>query len=225
VENIEEDKVLLKILDELQNEHNCHTAILYGSRAHGGARPASDYDIIGIREKEPNIAVAKLVAGHFSDAYIYSDTYIQSHLPEFLRIRGGRVLFQRGHQGTKLLSQVEALYRKGPASLAPDELEQRLTWIDKTFQRSLIGDVEAHYRRHGLLANLLEYYFVFRSLWYRGPKEAFRYLREHDPTTLNLFEQALVPGARDGDIRRLCDRVKFIPEASPEVSPHSLQNG
>ncbi len=211
VDIVDNDKVLLKILDELQNEHDCHSAILYGSRARGDAQPSSDYDIVALRDKDPNVAVAKLVDGHFADAYIYSDAYVQSHLSEFLRLRGGKVLFQRGHLGTKLLSQVEALYRKGPPRLAPDEFVQRLTWIDKTFLRSQRGDIEANYRRHWLLFNLLEDYFALRCLWYRGPKESFRYLREHDPSTLSLFERALVPSASDTEIRKLCERVKDVP--------------
>jgi len=208
MENFDTDKILLKILDELQNEHDCHTAILYGSRTRGDANHQSDYDLVGLRDKEPNIAVAKPVEGYFADAFVYSDAYVEKHLPDFLRLRGGRVLFQRGNQGTKLLSQVEALYRKGPTPLREDEILQKRTWIDKSFQRVLRGDVEAQYRRHCLLFNLLEDYFALRGIWYRGPTESFRYLSEFDSRALRYFEAALAPGAKESDIKKLCELVK-----------------
>ena len=211
MESFDNDKVLLKILDELQNKHDCHTAILYGSRARGDWTEISDYDIIALRDKEPNLSVAKPIDGFFADAYVYSDAYAESHVSEFLRLRGGKVLFQRGHQGTKLISQVEALYRKGPTLLRADEVEQRKTWIDKTYMRLLRGDTEANYRRHWLLFALLEDYFALRGLWYRGPKESFRQLAESDPRALLLFENALSPKAKDSDIRKLCELVRDSP--------------
>jgi uncharacterized protein len=213
------DKTLLKILDELQNVHDCHTAILYGSRARGDANETSDYDIFALREKDSNITVAKLVDGLYCDAFVYGDAYVEAHTAEFLRLRGGKVLFQRGHLGTKLISKVEALYRKGPAPLRPDEIQQRKTWIDKTFGRMLRGDLEAHYRRHWLLFDLLENYFHLRGLWYRGPKESFRYLAEHDPKALGLFEDAMDPKARDSEIRKLCELVKDTRGFEARVAP------
>ncbi|MEO5667662.1 MAG: nucleotidyltransferase domain-containing protein [Bdellovibrionota bacterium] len=217
MDSFENDKVLLKILDELQNEHDCHTAILYGSRARGDATDTSDYDVLGLRGKEPNIMVAKPIDGYFADAFVYSDAYVDAHTTEFLRVRGGKVLFQRGHQGTKLISKVEALYRKGPEPLRPDEIQQRKTWIDKTFARMLRGDIEAQYRRHWLLFNLLEDYFALRGLWYRGSKESFRYLADKDPKAHLLFENALSGKAKDSDIRKLCDFVR-------DTQPRALEN-
>lgn len=208
MDNFDSDKVLLKILDELQNDHDCHTVILYGSRTRGDADHQSDYDLVALRDKEPNLSVAKVIDGLFIDAWVYADSYVDKHLVEFLRLRGGRVLFQRGNQGTKLLSQAEALYRKGPMPLRADEIQQRKTWIDKSFQRVLRGDVEGLYRRHWLLFNLLEDYFALRGLWYRGPKESFRYLEEFDARALRYFEAALAPNAKEADVKKLCELVK-----------------
>ena len=208
MESFENDRVLVKILDELQNDYGCHSAILYGSRARGDANEASDYDIVGLRESEPNVMVAKAVEGKFSDAFVYADAYPEKHLNEFLRLRGGKVLFQRGNRATKLISQVEAVYRKGPVLLKEDEILQKRSWIEKTYQRILRSDVEGLYRRHMLLFNLLEDYFALRGLWYRGPKESFRYFKDNDPKAYELFETAMGQGGNLKDLKLLCDHVK-----------------
>jgi predicted nucleotidyltransferase len=206
-ETFESDRVLVKILDELQNDYDCHSAILYGSRARGDANETSDYDIIGLRDKGPNVMVAKQIEGKFSDAFVYEDTYPEKHLQEFLRVRGAKVLFQRGNHATKLISQVEALYRKGPVILRDDELQQRRTWIEKTYQRVLRTDIEGLYRRHMLVFNLLEDYFALRGLWYRGPKESFRYLKDNDPKAYELFENAMAQAGDLKNLKRLCEHV------------------
>jgi predicted nucleotidyltransferase len=45
------DERLLKIAQDLQAKHQCHTIILYGSRARDEPTNTSDYDIIAIREQ------------------------------------------------------------------------------------------------------------------------------------------------------------------------------
>lgn len=47
---VESDPVLAAIVDELYNTQNCHTLILYGSRAKNTHTANSDYDIVAIRE-------------------------------------------------------------------------------------------------------------------------------------------------------------------------------
>lgn len=210
------DSALINILDDLQNQFNCHTAILYGSRARGDHSSASDYDLIGLRNEEPKISYVCKKGDAYVDAYIYTETYTQENLKEFLRIRGGKVLFQRGNLGTKLLAQVEALYRKGAPKLTDEAANIKRVWIEKTLQRSFRGDLEGHFRLHWLLNDLLESYFELRNLWYRGPKESFSWLELNDSETHHLFENALKPNASERDIRKLCLRVI---EPSVEASP------
>lgn len=210
----EEDPILIEILDEMQNQFHCHTAILYGSRARGDHTPHSDYDIIALKNDSPNTSHTLKKGPFFVDAYIYSENFPQENLKDFLRIRGAKVLFQKGNLGTKLIAQVEALYRKGPPQLAPDEIQQRKIWIEKTLIRAQRGDIEANFRLHWLLNDLLPIYFELRNLWYRGPKESFEWLRHKDFETYNLFENALRPQASEKHIRKLCLRVL---DSSPEL--------
>jgi uncharacterized protein len=45
---LEKDLVLKMIVNELITQKNCHTIILYGSRARGAYTSTSDYDVAGI---------------------------------------------------------------------------------------------------------------------------------------------------------------------------------
>ena len=52
--------------------------------------------------------------------------------------------------------------------------------------------LEARYRYHWLLFQLLEDYFALRGAWYRGPKVALAGLQRDEPAA---FERALAPAA------------------------------
>jgi hypothetical protein len=58
-----------------------------------------------------------------------------------------------------------------------------------------------------LLVQALEDYFLLRNAWFRGPKEAFAWLRTHDPPVYELFERAALPGAGDAAFSDLVQAV------------------
>ena len=57
--------------------------------------------------------------------------------------------------------------------------------------------LETNYRRMFLLVRALEDYFLLRNAWFRGEKEAFAWLLQHDNSTYQLFERAAAPTASD----------------------------
>ena len=69
------------------------------------------------------------------------------------------------------------------------------------------GDVIGHFRRHHLLVELLESYFLLTDQWYLGPIEAMDHLKRFDLLTHKLFQVALMPGAPLKAIKALVDRV------------------
>ena len=72
----------------------------------------------------------------------------------------------------------------------------RRVWAQKMVARVRRGDVEANYRYHWLLFQLLEDHYPMMGRRYPGPKRAFADLAARDPATFTAFESALVPGAR-----------------------------
>ena len=83
----------------------------------------------------------------------------------------------------------------------------RRVWARKMLGRIRRGDLEAHYRRHWLLFQLLEDHFALRGRWYRGPKLALAELARADAATSAAFATALAPDAPLEAIDALVDLV------------------
>lgn len=188
--------------------HGCHTTILYGSRARGDATSNSDIDLIFIREDGPSVRDACVVDGIHVDAFIYPEAKLKTLEPSLLRVLGGIVLRERDGFGSALLTQLQELHDRGPAPMPDDERRALVLWSRKMLDR-FRGQrgLDANYRRMYLLPQALEDYFLLRNAWFRGPKEAFAWLRQHDGSAHEALERAAQPGASDGDFSDLVQAV------------------
>ncbi len=197
--------------------HGCHTTILYGSRARGDFTPRSDVDLIGIRSEGTSVRDARVVEGLYFDVFVYPESALATLEPSHLRLLGGVVLQEAGGFGTGLLARVKELSDRGPPALPEDEHRALLVWSRKMLDR-LRGQqgVEADYRRMFLVIQALEDYFSLRGAWFRGPKEAFGWLRANDPATHASFEAASRSGASEGDLAALVAAVYRSQGAAPE---------
>src|SRR5206468_1988360 len=106
-----------------------------------------------------------------------------------------------------LLDRLAALDRQGPPALLESELRMRRVWARKMLARVRRDDIEAHYRRHWLLYQLLEDHFALRGEPYRGPKLALVALRRQAPATFAAFERALAPDSSLEALEALVDHV------------------
>lgn len=204
-----------QLVDELRAKHDCHTVVLYGSRARGDFGPESDIDVLGIRATGDTIRDARLWNGLFLDAFIQAEASLATIDESMLKLCGARILCQQGAIATDLLARVQALHDQGPP--APEPNEQVLAiWTRKMLGRIKKMDVEGNYRRHWLLYQLLEDYFRLRMLWYRGPKESFAWLKANDQATHDAFVKALEPLATDEDLESLIGLVIRQPVSETE---------
>lgn len=201
----------------VMNDHGCHTMILYGSRARGDATPQSDIDLLCVREDGPAARDARVVEGVYVDAFVYPEAKLQTLEPSFLRVLGGVVLRERDGFGAAFLTRLRELHDRGPAPLPDDERQALMVWSQKMLDR-FRGQrgIEASYRRMSLLTQALDDYFVLRNTWFRGPKEAFAWLLQHDNPAYAVFERAAQPGASDGDFS---DLVQTVYRAQQPMSP------
>jgi predicted nucleotidyltransferase len=203
---IHEDPHVEHFVQILEQEHHCHTVILYGSRAIGLQSSSSDYDLLGIRLDGDDTRDARFVNGVFLDAFIKSEKTIAEGAHAFLHIRNGIVLRDPYGMGARLVADVAVALESPPVEVSAAEIEARRTWCHKTLGRirfATATDIEAHYRRHWLLVDLLEFYFVLRRRHYLGPKESFRWLSTNDAPAYQAFAAALAPGASVGDVERV----------------------
>ncbi|MDW9178606.1 nucleotidyltransferase domain-containing protein [Legionella pneumophila] len=202
------DPVIKALYEELSTKYNCHTIILYGSRAIGKATSASDYDIAGICNEGEMKRISRFDPMHqvFIDLFIYPESAFDSIKDEHLIMHDGIVLKEKEQFGTSLLRQINAMVLM-PPQLADYELEVRRVWYEKMLMRAKISDVDGNYRRVWLLHTLIEDYFAFRHMRYLGPKKSFEYLREHDGNVFKLYERVL---SNMYDTERLDQLIKVV---------------
>lgn len=194
--------MIVAVVSEMQRAHAAHTIILYGSLARGDATAESDIDVACFADVKEVLRDARTWNGRFLDAFVYP-TETKPDI-DLLKLLGGRVLLdERGLAGV-LLDGLAAIERAGPAKLSESEARMRRVWARKMMARIRRDDLEARYRRHWLLFQLLEDHFALRGEWYRGPKLAFG---ELDLETRAAFESALAPEATLEDIEALVERV------------------
>jgi hypothetical protein len=196
------------LTEELRRVHGVHTVILYGSRARGTATPESDVDVAGFGDVAETTRDARLWNGLYLDGFVYT-TSILTATPdaELLKFLGARVLLDERDLAGGLLDRIAALDREGPPVLVETEQRMRRVWARKMLARIRRGDIEAHYRYHWLLYQLLEDYYALRGAWYRGPKESFATLAVQAPATFAAFERALAPGATPEMLEALVELV------------------
>jgi uncharacterized protein len=197
-----------RIASTVMEAHGCHTAILYGSWARGDATVHSDIDLLCVREDGPSVRDARLTDGIYIDAFIYPEAALKTLEPPLLRVLGGVVVRERDGFGSALLKELRDLHDRGPTPMPDDERQALLVWSRKMLDR-FRGQrgLEANHRRMSLLIQALEDYFSLRGAWFRGPKEAFAWLREHDAPVYELFERAAESGAKDDAFANLIGAV------------------
>lgn len=175
------------LVEEMTKKHQCHTIILYGSRARNDFNENSDLDLACFKESGSAYSDCRVKDNIFLDAWIYPENTIYE-LFEFLKLLNGKVLIQKNNFGDKLLEKVDKFFKRGPEKLRDDERQQRIFWCEKMLNRANTEDVEGNYRRLWLANDLLPLYFEWRNLWYLGPKTSFKWLKTNDENVYKMFE-------------------------------------
>ena len=183
----------------LKSRFGCHTAILYGSRARGDWDAASDIDVIAFCDAGETGHLAHRWQDLFLDLFVYPSRTKPE--PDWLRVHGGLILFQRGVEGNETLATIETMFTAGPEPLSDSARQTLRLWCEKMLARAEKGDPEGNHRRHWLLSSLLEIYFNLRTQWYLGPKRSLTLLHHEKPEDFKLFCAAFEPHASLANIR------------------------
>lgn len=202
-----QDHTLLMIVKYLKEKYDCHTIILYGSRARNDSNDLSDYDILAIRDTGEMERDCSTFDSFFLDAFIYATAAIKNPDESFLRIKDGVVVCQKDNVGEELLAAVRKMFAAGPKPIPHWEKRLIITWHNKMYARALKGDIEGNFRMLWLLYDLLESYFKLRDRWYLGPKESFQFLKINDIQTYVLFDNALKNPFQLDNVKKLIERV------------------
>ena len=194
-----------RVRSELRSKHGCHTILLYGSYARGDFTPESDIDILCVTEGGESSSDSRLWQGKYLDAWIYPQD--QCVPTDFLHLNDAHILLDENSWGSEFLVQVKEAFAKGPEPLPEAERQTRLVWFEKMLDRIARDDLEARYRKHWLLVDLLRNYFELRTLWYMGPKRSFQWLKEHDPEIYEAFQNLYSPDCSLEAIKELTPKI------------------
>jgi hypothetical protein len=192
------------MVDDMRRVHGAHTIVLYGSHARGDATPESDIDLAVFADVDAPLQDARPWQATLLDAFVYPSARAAPTV-DLLRLCEGVILLDERGLATPLLDALAALHKQGPPPIA--DAGARRVWAKKMSMRARRGDVEADYRRHWLLFQLLEDHFAFRGVWYPGPKRALAALQVQSPSTYAAFARALAPTASIDDLDALVDIV------------------
>jgi len=199
------DQALIQLLS---TRFNAHTILLYGSRARGDATEQSDWDVTCVAPVKEARHYGTLEDNTFLDVFVYPA--LDAPSPDDLRMLGSRILKDDLGLAQPYLASLAALDARGPLPMPNHQREMERTWITKMVERARRDDLEACYRRHWLLKDLLEYAFTLRNQWFRGPKAALKVLAQENPHLHSLFAAALQPGAPFSSIERLAAAVREL---------------
>jgi uncharacterized protein len=184
----------------LQENHGCHTVVLYGSYARGDHSAESDLDMLGVS----STAISEYRVSHEwelpkidLDVFVHPESQVPSLKCEDLsKLRGCVPLIDPFGIAAQLKSMVEAWALTPPAALPNWERQQSVSWCKRMLRRASKNDVEGNYRRHWLAMELLPMWFELSGNRFYGPKESLSWLRQHEPQVFDVFEKAMNPSAQ-----------------------------
>ncbi len=208
------DVTLKEIVEELVTKYDCHTVILYGSRARGAETINSDYDVTGVRRSGGKLRLAEKRPGYFLDGFIFPERDLKKLGEQHFYMKDAKVIYQKETYGSSFIRRLQDGLKKPFVPLPSDEIKARRAWSHKMLERVIRGDIEALYRRSWLQMALLEDYFAIRQKRYHGSKEAFSWLQKNDNSTFKKFEASLKDPQ---SLRKLRSLVVAVSEMKSEI--------
>jgi predicted nucleotidyltransferase len=185
------DPIIHSIIRKLKDEYNCHTIVLYGSRARGLTTSTSDYDVIGVCRRGRKTRIARKQDGYYWDVFVYSEKDLKKLSDQQLSWKNARLLYEEGQYGSALLRRIQKLLKKPFKPQPSYEIAVTKTWARKELDRCRVNDIQGLYRRAEFQNALIEHYFFIRQKRFWGPKEGFAWIEENDVQTYKLIRRAL----------------------------------
>lgn len=185
------DPILNSIIRLLKGKYQCHTIVLYGSRARGLVTATSDYDVFGVRRSGDKIRIAKKQDGFYWDVFVYSEKDLRKLDEAQFSWKNARIIYENGSYGRSLLKRILKHVKKPYIRKPRYEVSVLKVWAQKELDRCRMTDIQGLYRRAEFRNALIEHYFFVRQKRFWGPKEGFAWMEENDPQTFKLIWRTL----------------------------------
>ncbi len=181
--------LVLRVIADLAEKHNPEFIILYGSVARGDFNEESDIDVACFCTSPAVSKDVRMFNGRKLDCWIYSIEQTNPISNAYLRFIGGKLYLDEEGIGKAFLENIRIKYDAGPDAVTTDSINHLVEWSKHMLERSAGFGIEANYRRASLPCELLEIYFKLRNIWYMGPKNSFKWLKENDSVAYLCFEK------------------------------------
>lgn len=186
-----QEEALKKITDELVQKHHCHTIIvrqelpakegvgcyyeLWAFRE--GAEPLRDMQALGEEE-------------HTFSMFIHPQSAVEKNAADFLELSEGKILMEKGNFGKALIEKTKQLWKEGPDRLPDEEIKELKSMVLQVYNKLSAVQVGDRTRMDWLHKGLIEFYFLFRRLWYLDHKYGAEWLKQNDPQTYEILQKA-----------------------------------
>ncbi len=206
------------VIRRISSQEAVEGVIVIGSAATGELTPVSDYDLAVILAQTPlplHVGVTS-IDGRFADLVFFNTLHLSTILEAtdpladrewtgvLVRyLAEGKVVFDRG--GRLALARVKVQEGNWLQPTADSALLGAWNTINYNLQvvrRYLRSDDPLHLMTADMRmsiygpGDLFFTYFTIRKIFWRGEKEAIRYLNEHDSEYLSLYNQFLTESER-----------------------------
>lgn len=179
-----------KLTQELVSKHQPDLILLYGSFARGEYTPKSDIDVVCFKDIQNVETDNRDFSGLYLDCWIKPLSELEK-IEESIYLDGAKVLYDKNDIAPAFLEKVRERLEFPPKPLSEQERQHLKAWTLKMLDRTYRGDIEANFRRAWLVFELLQTYYKWNGLWYRGSKLAFRELKEKKPKIYKQFDKVL----------------------------------
>lgn len=184
-------EALKKIIDELVQKHHCHT-IIQQDFYQPDSRPGAFFNLYAFREGGEPLRDMQAIGDeeHTFSLFIHPEAAAKSNPADFLEISEGKVLLEKGTFAQDLIKETQKLWLEGPDRLPDQEIKEMKAMILQVYDKMSKLNTGDRQRMEWLHKGLIEFYFLFRRLWYLDHKYGYKWLEKNDPQSYDIFMKA-----------------------------------
>lgn len=173
------------LIADLRERYNPEALILHGSHANGNAKEHSDWDVFVLLNDIHAKVTTYVLEGQHIDAYgLQLPVTLEDKWTNFVsQVATGKVVYDPKGEAQKVLTQMQELYKAGPAPMVPEDWEMRKRYWQRAIGRLVDYQNEPviFLAKFGdFYERMTRYYFEKKGIWSMPLYQALPYIQEHD---------------------------------------------
>ena len=238
-----------EVVTRLQQQPEVDAILLAGTTGQADLKPYSDYDLLIVLNEMPTTPslIITVIDDYLTELYFIKASTLDEMIADPHTVEANTLI----GAFTSMVMKGEIIYDESgrlaklrdiaPQTHFADILDLQVydSWYSVTYNHA--QNLRYYHSQNDLyldalqcrllycISNCLTAYFTLRKLPWRGEKEAIRYLRQHDPAYLELFQSCITAGDIHQQFpkyetlveRTLPDGMSIWGDSYTVVQPHS----